>query len=194
MVALREFALAGLLVLAFIAPSRAAGQAIQPPNQSFCSDDPRYPAPQDKDLVFYLQLSDRTDTVVYAVNRRLDGTVDANDPVHVYWRLYERGGEKRELTFLQRSLAFGVQLAPAKDRPGDYVARLNAYPNIPVLVDHTKDGKARALMSIAGKPAQLICVYVERRLQLGFIPQVLTIDFFGRALDDGKRVVGRLRP
>ncbi len=186
MAAFRELLLAGLLVLTFTGPSFA--------QQSFCSDDPRYPAPQDKDLVFYLQLSDKTDTVVYAVNRRQDGTVDANDPVRVYWRLYDRGGEKGELTFLQRSLAFGVQIAPAKDHPGDYVARLNAYPNIPVLVDHTKDGKARALMSIAGKRAQLICVYVERRLQLGFIPQVLFIDFFGRALDDGKRVVGRLRP
>ena len=58
----------------------------------------------------------------------------------------------------------------------------------------TKDGSVRALMSIAGRPAQLICVYVERRMQLGFVPQVLYIDFFGRALDDGQRVVGRLTP
>ena len=47
-------------------------------------------------------------------------------------------------------------------------------------------------MTIAGKPAQLICVYVERRMQFGIVPQVLSIDFFGRALDDGKKVVGRL--
>ena len=187
MVAFRELVLAGLLVLAFTGPSQAA-------NQSFCSDDPRYPEPQDENLVFYLQLSDKTDTVIYAVNRRADGTVDASDPVQVYWRMYESGGEKRQLTFLQRSLAFGVQIAPAKDHPGDYVARLNAYPNIPVLVDHAKDGSVRALMSIAGRPAQLICVYVERRIRFGFVPQVLYIDFFGRALDDGQKVVGRLTP
>jgi hypothetical protein len=183
----REFVLASLLALAFIAPSQAA-------SQSFCSGDPRYPEPQDENLVFYLQLSDKINTVVYVVNRRADGMVDTGDPVHVYWRWYEEGGEKRELTFLQRNLAFGVQLAPSKDHPGDYVARLNAYPNIPVLIDETEDGKVRALMSIAGEPAQLICVYVERRQQLGFIPQVLSIDFFGRTLDGGKTVVERLLP
>ena len=187
MTTIRKFVLAGLLVLTFAGPSLAA-------EQSFCSDDPRYPAPQDENLVFYLQLSDKTDTVVYAVNRRADGTIDAANPVQVYWRLYEKAGEKRELSFLQRTLAFGVQLAPSTDRPGDYVARLNAYPNIPVLIDETAGGKIRALMSIAGKPAQLVCVYVARRLQLGVFPEVLYIDFFGRTLDGGQRVVGRLEP
>ncbi len=183
----RKFVLAGLLILAFAAPSHAA-------NQSFCSDDPRYPEPQDENLVFYLQRSDNINTIVYAVNRLADGTVDAKDPVLVYWRWYEEGGEKRELTFLQRNLAFGVQLTPSQDRPGDYVARLNAYPNIPVLVHHSEDGQVRALMTIAGKPAQLICVYVQWRQPIIVIPQVLYIDFFGRTLDGGEKVVGRLTP
>lgn len=187
MIAFRKFVLAGLLVLAFIAPSQAA-------DQSFCSGDPRYLEPNDENLVFYLQLSDKTDTVVYTANRRADGTIDASNPVSVYWRGYEGGGEKRELTFLQRSLAFGVQLALSTAHPGAYVARLNAYPNIPVLIDETADRKVRALMTIAGKPAQLICVYVERRWQLGVLPQVLYIDFFGRTVDSGERVVGRLTP
>ncbi len=187
MVERREFVLAGLLLLAFVGPSQAA-------NQSFCSDDPRYPEPEDQNLVFYLQRSDNTNTIVYAVNRRADGTIDAGDPVLVYWRWYEEGGEKRELTFLQRNLAFGVQLAPSKDHPGDYVASLNAYPNIPVLIDHARDGTARALMTIAGKPAQLVCVYVTWRQPIIIIPQVLYIDFFGRTLDDGKKVVERLQP
>jgi hypothetical protein len=183
----REFVLAGLLVLAFIGPSRAA-------DQSFCSDDPRYPAPQDENLVFYLQRSDNANTIVYAVNRRADGTIDASDPVHVYWRWYEGGGETRELTFLQRTLAFGVQLAASKDHPGDYVARLNAYPNIPVLVDEAADGKVRAFMNIAGEPAQLICVYVAWREPVVIVRQVLYIDFFGLTLDGGKKVVERLGP
>jgi hypothetical protein len=187
MIELREFALAGLLVLAFAAPSPAA-------EQSFCSDDPRYQAPQDDGLVFYLQLSDHINTVVYALHRQADGTVDASDPVQVYWRWYEQGGEKRDLTLLQRSLAFGVQLAPLKDHPGDYVARLNAYPNIPVLVNEAADGTVRALMQIAGKPAQLVCVYVERRMQLGFLPQVLYMDFYGRTLDGGDKIAERRLP
>ncbi len=187
MLVFREFVLAGFLVLALVAPSQAA-------NQSFCSDDPRYPEPQDENLVFYLQRSDNINTIVYAVNRRADGTVNSRDPVLVYWRWYEKGGERRELTFLQRNLAFGVQLAPSQDHPGDYIARLNAYPNIPVLVDQARDGKVRALMMIDGKPAQLICVYVEWRQPIIILPQVLHIDFFGRTLDGGKKVVGRLTP
>jgi hypothetical protein len=178
---------AGVLTLAFLGPSQAE-------DQSFCSSDPRYLAPQDENLVFYLQRSININTVVYAVNRKTDGTVDTREPVLVYWRWYEQGGDRRELTFLQRRLAFGVQLTPSRDHPGDYVASLNAYPNIPVLIDHAADGTARALMSITGKPAQLICVYVEQRQQLGFIPQVVYIDFYGRTLDGGEKVVERRLP
>ncbi|MCB1549964.1 MAG: DUF4833 domain-containing protein [Hyphomicrobiaceae bacterium] len=187
----REIALAGLVALAFGAPSEVLAQAAEP---SFCSDDPRYPTPDDKDLVFYLQRSLDPNTVVYAVNRRADGSVDTADPVQVYWRRYQEGGGRKELDFLQRNLAFGVNLAPSKDSPGDYVATLNAYPNIPVLIDETDDGGYRALMRISGRPAQLVCVYVEMRQIAGFLPQVIHIDFYGRTLDGGDKIAERRPP
>ena len=183
----RDFALTGLALLAFAASPAAA-------EPSFCSDDPRYPTPDDPNLVFYLQRSLDPNTVVYAVNRRPDGAVETGNPVQVYWRRYQEGGQRKELDFLQRNLAFGVKLVPSKESPGDYIATLNAYPNIPVLIDETDDGNFRALMRIAGQPAQLVCVYVEMRQQLGFLPQVIHIDFYGRSLDNGEKVAERRPP
>lgn len=186
MAVFRQLLLASLLLLPFTAVSHA--------KQSFCSSDPRYPEPQDKGLVFYLQRSGNGNTVVYTVNRLADGSINPGNPVNIFWRWYNRGGDKRELSLMERQLAFGVRLAPAKDQPGKFIARLNAYPTLPALVEPTPDGKVRAVMTIDGTQAQLVCIYVGWREQLGFIPQVLYIDFFGRALEGGKKVVERRRP
>ena len=182
----RKLALASLLLLAFTELSQA--------KQSFCSDDPRYPEPQDKGMVFYLQRSGNGNTVVYTASQLADGAIDPDHPVDIFWRWYNRGGDKRPLSFMERQLAFGVKLTPLKDQPGKYTARLNAYPKLPVLVEPTADGKVRAIMTIDGEPAQLVCIYVGWRQQLGIIPEVLYVDFFGRTLDGGKKVVKRRRP
>ena len=186
MAVFRKIALAGLLLLAFTGLSEA--------RQSFCSDNPRYPEPQDKGLVFYLQRSGNGNTVVYTANQRADGSIDPSNPVNIFWRWYNRGGYKGKLSFIERNLAFGVQLTPLKDHPGDYTARLNAYPRLPVLVEPTNDGKVRAVMTIDGKPSQLVCIFVGWKQQLGIIPQVLYVDFYGRTLDGGKKVVERRLP
>ena len=164
-------------------------------SQSFCTDDPRYPEPEDEGLVFYLQRTGNANTVVYTVNQLEDGTIDPKDPVNIFWRHFASDGGTRELRFFERNFAFGVAHTPVKGHPGKYVANLRAYPAAKVLVGPTDDGQVRAVMPIAGQKAQLVCVYVEwRKRRIGIIPKVLYVDFFGRELDSGKKVVERHRP
>lgn len=181
-----KLALASLVLLSFTGLSQA--------KQSFCSNDPRYPEPQDKGVVFYLQRSGNGNTVVYTANQLADGSIDPSNPVDIFWRWYNRGGYKRQLSFIERQLAFGVTLTPLNDQPGKYTARLNAYPKLPVLVEPAADRKVRAIMTITGERAQLVCIYVGWQEQFGIIPKILYVDFFGRTLDDGKKVVERRRP
>ena len=173
----------GCLLLAFIAATEALGQSI-------CQ--PSYPIPDDKGLVFYLQRTGNANTVVYSVNQRPNGSIDPGDPINVFWRYLSGSGRKADLRFLERRVAFGVRVKPLAGQPGKYVASLNAAPGIQVRVEPTKDGEVRAVMPIAGEEARLVCIYVEWRERLGFIPDVLYIDFHGFTLDGGRQVVERM--
>ncbi len=177
---------AGLLLVASAGWSQAA--------QSFCTDDPQYPEPEDKGLVFYLQRTGNANTVVYAIRRHADGTINARDPVDIYWRFLAGDGSRGELKWYERQLAFGVHYAPMKGHPGKYIVRPNAKPEIEVPVEVTDEGEVRALVHINGQDVKLKCVYVEWRKQLGIIPRILYIDAYGVNLSNGDKVVVRVHP
>jgi hypothetical protein len=44
-----------------------------------------------------------------------DGKVDNNNPVHVYWIRYQKGGQKTELNWIQRTFAYGIQSRKISD-------------------------------------------------------------------------------
>lgn len=172
------------LLLALVAATQALGQSICNPN---------YPVPDDEGMVFYLQRSGNSNTVVYTANTLPDGSIDPSDPVDAFWRYLSGSGRKADLRFWERNIAFGVRIAPLAGKPGRYIANLNAAPDIQVRVEQTEDGKVKAIMPIDSQEAQLVCIYVEWREQLGLIPKVLYVDFHGFALDGGRRVFERLR-
>ena len=160
--------------------------------QSICN--PSYPIPDDDGVVFYLQRSGNSNTVVYSVNQLPDGSINPSNPVNAFWRYLSGSGRKADLRALERRLAFGVKMTPLAGQQGKYTANLNAAPDIKVRVEPTNDGKVRAVMPIKGEEARLVCIYVEWRQQLGIIPKVLHIDFHGFTLDGSKHVVERLIP
>ena len=157
--------------------------------QSICQ--PSYPVPDDAGLVFYLQRTGNSNTVVYTANQRPDGSINPSNPVDVFWRYLSGSGRKADLRFWERQVAFGVKIAPLVGQPGKYLASLNAAPDIKVRVEPTDTGQVRAVMPIAGEDSQLICIYVEWRKQLGVIPKVLYVDFHGFTLDGRRQVVER---
>lgn len=158
--------------------------------QSLC--EPSYPVPDDKGTVFYIQRSGNSNTIVYVVNQRPDGSIDPSNPVDGFWRYLSGSGRKAPLRFWESQMAFGVNVEPLAGQPGRFVASLNAAPRIKVRLEPTKDGKVRAVMPIAGREARLVCIYVEWREALGGIPDVVHVDFHGYALNDGRHVIQRL--
>lgn len=159
--------------------------------QSICA--PNYPVPDDEGVVFYIQRTGNSNTIVYVANQRADGSIDPGNPVDGFWRYLSGSGRKAPLRFWESQMAFGVNVEPLAGQPGKYSASLNAAPNIKVRLEPTEDGKVRAVMPIAGQEAQLVCIYVEWREALGVIPDVLHVDFHGLTLKDSRHVIQRLR-
>ncbi len=161
-------------------------------SQSACTQNTGYPMPRDRGLLFYLQRTGNSNTVIYAVNYTQDGRINPSKPFKVYWRRFAKKGNKRALQFFERTFAFGISYQPLKKYPGKYLAHLVSYPKRKVVIEQPQSGKARAVMPIAGKKAQLECIYVEWRKQLGVIPDIVYVDIVGRTLHDNQKIVERI--
>lgn len=69
-----------------------------------------FPIPEGNPYqLFYLQRQPNSNTIVVELNRRSD-RVDSANPVHVFWIKYTENGKIRELTFIQRTFAYGLQV------------------------------------------------------------------------------------
>lgn len=179
-------------VLAFcgIGPAQAEEDDARP---SACSEDPRWRAPHDEGQVFYLQKSSNPNTVVYAMQFDETGKLSRANPMTAYWRRYAEQGQRMELRLLERILAFDIQYSVIDDVLPAYRANLVAYPALKATVEKTAEDVYRAILPIAGEPAQLDCIFVELR-ETGFIPTILHVDLVGRTLDGSERIRQRLLP
>ena len=66
------------------------------------------PKPTAKQL-FYLQRSTNSNTIICDLNTDSKGQLIKDNPVHVYWIRYDEGGEKKELSYIQETFAYGIK-------------------------------------------------------------------------------------
>ena len=111
-------------------------------------------------------------------------------PVVVYWII--EGGERRELTAIQRELAFGIasQKKVGSDR---YEIVLNAFNKRKIIVRKTEDGY-KAFGMIDGQEGVLEKIYVECQEKWLCFPQVQFVDVFGRDEETNLPLTERILP
>ena len=51
-------------------------------------------------------------TFGWKTRRRGDGSIDASAPIAAYWLRFHSTGERRDLSFVERTLAFGPVVSP----------------------------------------------------------------------------------
>lgn len=186
--ALRALAATCVIAMALLP---AAVSANSPSNQ-VALILPDYPVPPRSDtLLFYLQRSNNSNTVVYEANLRKNGELDHDKPVKVYWIRYNTNGERRALKTSERLFAFGV--VSEKIRQNEFFVHLVSYEERKARVFIDKDGKPRATMEISGRPALLRWAYVTVDTD-GVTPSVLRVDLFGEDLATGETLHERFMP
>lgn len=80
------------------------------------SKDPspiNFPTPKNVDyMLFYLQRDPNTNTLIYALNLEKNGSINPDRPIQVYWIWYGEKGQKKELGYIQRKFAYGIDTKP----------------------------------------------------------------------------------
>lgn len=148
-------------------------------------------AQNQKDVVlFTLGRSLNRNQVIYAAN--IEGEkFNLENPISVYWKMLEKNGEKEELTFLEKKMAYGIDIL--KNSSDEVIFKSKAIPQKTITVNFkkSKDESAPiATTEIDGTAAQLTRVYVSVKDRGAIsVPKVLSLEFHGFSLVDGRGIV-----
>jgi len=137
-----------------------------------------YPTPpEDKDLLFFIQRNQNTDTIVYRVNRNLDGLINQHLPMEAYWIRYTEGGIRNELNEIQSKLAYGYQSdAISQDL---YSFQFVSYHELTFYISKTSDGEGyQTIYQDDGMNIVLDHIYVYAD-EMGVFPVVKYIELYG---------------
>lgn len=150
------------------------------------------PVPNEPKQLFYLQRDPDDNTVIYQLNA-VDGVVDADKPVNSYWIRYAEGGVRKDLNFLQRTMAYGISHKVLNN--GDFELRLAAYKDHPLRLGYCeKSGTYKVYTAINGREAVLERIFVRIEGGSMLSPNITYFELSGRDTATLARVTERIKP
>lgn len=148
-----------------------------------------YPIPVTTDnMLFYLQRSFNRNTIIYALNKLPDGSVNNKNPINVYWIRYHEQGQIAELSFLQ-SKAFGVKCKVSDRAKNSFIIHFNYFDKREIHLSKSATGDYKAIVSINHEPAELVSAFIQSESSSTGMPQSFKfIEFRGTSLTTGKTI------
>ncbi|HEY1031507.1 MAG TPA: DUF4833 domain-containing protein [Flavipsychrobacter sp.] len=144
-----------------------------------------------KNMLFYVQRTPNKNTIVYELNLK-NGVLNANEPVHIFWLRYAEDGSRKELNFIQRKFAYGLNVKKlSKD---NYEMRFLAYNKRPLYLKKAADDNYYVFANILGKQAVLKRIYIKINGGTFWSPNVIYIELKGTDVTTGATVLERIKP
>jgi hypothetical protein len=153
-----------------------------------------FPVPKGNPLqLFYLQRTANINTIICELNLNERGIPDPEKPISVYWIVYTEGGGKKELNYIQRNFAYGMDAKSI----GNGVYKLNfvSYKKrIFYLKLHAAANRYQVFASINNKEAILQRIFVKVEGGSFWVPNIVFVEFRGTDPITGKEVMERFKP
>jgi hypothetical protein len=168
------------------AASRVA--AVEPPRHAERS----FPTPAFDGLLFYIQRDPNSNTICYELNLAKNGALDPRAPVKPFWIRYAEDGARTDLTYIQKTFAYGIKSKQLGDQT--YELRAIAYPKHPLTLKKNAEGTYRIFTQINQKEAILQRIFIRIDGGSFWSPNVLYIEISGKDLASGQSVTQKIIP
>jgi hypothetical protein len=158
------------------------------------ADPDTFPVPgrEVPGLLFYIQRDPNTNTIVYELNQNKQGQIVEKEPVHTFWVRYPEGGVRRDLNYLQRKFAYGINARPIGN--GDFELRSVAYSKLPLYLRRDVKNKYHVYADIGNRKCILNRVFIRIDGGTFWSPNVLYIELKGTEISSGKIITQRIKP
>ena len=133
--------------------------------------------------LFKIERSKNANLIQYDARSGPDGKLLKKDPVVGYWIRLNEQGQRMELTWVQRTFAFGFKTRLAKDRES---AELDMVADLGAPVSVIREGNVyRATAPIEGKTSYLDKIYIKASGK-GIKVNVEYVETFGKDVETGE--------
>lgn len=150
-----------------------------------------FPTPKNvENQLFYLQRDPNTNTLIYALNLKENGSINSSNPLHIYWIRYAEKGEKKDLGYIQRKFAYGMDV---KDLGKDqYELRFVSHKKLPFILKRYGDKSYHASVTINNKTIRVTRLFVRIEGGSFWLPNVKYAEIEGIDEANGKSIVERI--
>jgi len=180
--------------LIFVTPARHLFAAVVSVLVSLVSTHAQdgFPVPAGNvNQLFYLQRTSNTNTIVCELNYK-DGILNEKKPVHVFWIRYADQGQREELSYVQRTFAYGIKTKfLSKDK---YELRFVSYKKYAMHLMKATNGKYYVFVYIRGKQAILNRLFIKINGGSFWSPNVEYMEIKGLDITNGNEIVERIKP
>ena len=155
------------------------------------AQDKTFPVPEgNAKQLFFLQRTPNTNTIVCELNYK-DGTVDKEDPIHVFWIRYQEKGQMEDLSYIQRKFAYGVKSKVIGENK--YELNFVSYKKYKMYLMLAADNQYHVFTTINKKPAILTRIYVAIKGGSFWSPNVEYVEVTGIDPATHSPVIERLK-
>ncbi len=181
-------------LMSIIAFSKAAGYSGISLPLPLPADADTFPVPTgNPKQLFYLQRTANTNTIICELNTDSKGAPIPDKPVNVYWILYTDGGRRKELNYIQRNFAYGID---SKQEGNDtYALHFVSYKKRLFYLKWYPSGKKYQVFAVINnKEAILQRIFVKVSGGTFWVPNIVYVEFRGIDPATGKEVIERFKP
>lgn len=153
----------------------------------------KFPVPKGiTNQLFYLQRDPNTNTIICQLNTNSNGEVEEKDPISVYWLRYQENGEKKDLTYIQRKFAYGIE-SKATGK-GQFELRFVSHKKLPMyLLKGEEDKKYHVYVTVNSKKIQIERIFLRIEGGSFWLPNVKYVEIKGMNTANSAIVTERIK-
>lgn len=150
-----------------------------------------FPVPKNiPNQLFYLQRDPNPNTIICTLNLK-DGQLDKRDPVHVFWIRYTEQSQQKELSYIQRTFAYGIKARALSNE--EYELNFVSYKKFPLrLAKSQQDPGYYVYANVNQKKVILKRLYLHIEGGTMWMPNVKYIQVEGTNASTGEATVERI--
>jgi phosphatidylglycerophosphate synthase len=151
-----------------------------------------FPVPTgNANQLFYLQRTSNKNTIVCDLNI-VNGMLNKEEPVHVYWIRYSDQGQRQELSYIQRTFAYGIKATPLANDAG-FVMHFAGFKKYLFYLVKSPDNKYRVYTTVNAKKVVLNRIFIKLNGGSFWSPNVEYVEIKGVDASNGREITDRLK-
>ncbi|MBB5637875.1 phosphatidylglycerophosphate synthase [Pedobacter cryoconitis] len=153
----------------------------------------KFPVPKGiANQLFYVQRDPNTNTIICELNVNAKGQVDKDNPVHVYWIRYTEDESRKELGYIQRKFAYGIE---SKALPNDqFELRFVSHKKLPLYLSKDEDDKKyHVYVTVNNKKIQVERIFLRIEGGSFWLPNVKYVEIKGLNTSNNTLITERIK-